>query len=109
MHDEVTGSGEPRRGGSVVRVFKTVAALITVPVALVVIVVAVVTVVLWLALGVTLWLFGAAAGIARDGGGRRLRSAGVHLIRSGPSRWLIKAAVHQARRAWNRERSSHKL
>jgi hypothetical protein len=108
MHEEVTGSNKPRRGGTVVRVFKIVAALITIPVAFVVIVVALVMVVLWLTLGATLWLFGAAAGIARDGGGRRLRSTGAHLIRSGPSRWLVKAAVHRARRAWNRGRSSHK-
>jgi len=108
MHDEVNGTSEPRRGGSVVRVFEIVAALITVTVALVVIFVAVLTVVLWLALGATLWLFGAAAGVARDGGGRRLRSTGVHLMRSGPSRWLVKAVVHQARRAWHRA-SSHKV
>jgi hypothetical protein len=108
MHDEVTGSSKPRRGRRVFRDFKIVAALITVPVAFVFIVVAVVTVVLWLTLGATLWLFGAAAGIARDGGGRRLRSTGVHLLRSGPSRWLIAAAVHRVRRAWNRQGSSHK-
>jgi type IV secretory pathway VirB2 component (pilin) len=54
MHDEVTGSSQPRGGGSVVRVFKVVAALITAPVAFAVIVVAVVTVVLWLTLGATL-------------------------------------------------------
>jgi hypothetical protein len=93
----------------VVRVLEIVAALITIPVAFVVIGVAVVTVVLWVTLGAALWLFGAAAGIARDGGGRRLRSTGVHLIRSGPSRWLVKAAVHRARRAWNRQRSSHRV
>jgi hypothetical protein len=109
MHDEVTGSSKPHRGGTVVRVFKVMAALITAPVAFVVILVAVVTVVLWLTLGATMWLFGAAAGIAKDGGGRRLRSTGVHLIRSGPSRWLIKAAVHRARRAWKRAGSSHKV
>jgi hypothetical protein len=109
MHDEVTGGSKPRRVGSVVRVFKIVAALITAPVALFVIVVAVVTVVLWLTLGATLWLFGAAAGIARDGGGRRLRSTGLHLMRSGPSRWLIKAAVHRATQAWHRAGSSHKV
>ena len=71
MHDEVTGSSKPRRGGKVVGVCKTLAALIITPVAFVVIVVAAVTVVLWLMLGSTLWVFGAAAGIAKDGGGRR--------------------------------------
>jgi hypothetical protein len=109
MHDELTGTSKPRRGRSVVRAFKIVVALISAPVAFFVIVVALVTVALGLTLGATLWLVGAALGIARDGGGRRLRSTGFHLIRSGPSRWLIKAAVHRARRAWSRAGSSHKV
>ena len=87
---------------------KAVAALIIAPVLFVVIVVALVTVVLWITLGATMWIVGAAAGIARKDGGRGLRSTGLHLLRSGPSRWLVKAAVHPARRAWNRHGSSGK-
>jgi hypothetical protein len=109
MHDQVTGSSKPRRGRTVVRLFEIVVALITASVALVVIVLAVVTIVLWLTLGATLWLVGAAAGIARDGGGRRLRSMGVHLMRSGPSRWLLKAAVHRSRQAWSRRGSAREV
>jgi hypothetical protein len=109
MHDEVTGISKSRRGAGVVRFFKIVAALIRASVAFVVIVVAVLMTALWLTLGATLLLFSAVAGIARDGGGRRLRSTGAHLIRSGPSRRLVKAAMHRARRPWNRQRSSHKV
>jgi hypothetical protein len=95
----------------VARVFgdiKFVAALVIAPVLFLVIVVALVTVVLWLVLGATLWLVGAAQGVAKKDGGRRLRSTGLHLMRSGPSRWLVKAALHRARRALNRGGSSRK-
>jgi hypothetical protein len=108
MHDEVTASSKPRRGGTVVRVFKVVAALIIVPVVFIVILVAVVTALLWLALGAAIWFVGVAAGIPRPDAGRRLRSRGLHLLGSGPSRWLIKATMGLARRAWNRHGSSHK-
>jgi hypothetical protein len=88
--------------------FKFLAALIIAPVLFVVIVVALVTVVVWLALGSLMWLVGVAAGIAKRDGGRRLRSTGLHLLRSGPSRWLVRAATHRARRALSRQGSSHK-
>jgi hypothetical protein len=87
---------------------KAVAALIIAPVLFVVIVVALVTVVLWITLGATVWLVGAAAGIASKDGGRGLRSTGLLLLRSGPSRWLVRAAARSARRPWNRHGSSRK-
>jgi hypothetical protein len=104
MHGQtgMSGRSRPRRKRSPLRIFKIVAALSIAAVAFVVMVVAVLTVLLWLALGAAVWLVGVAAAIARPDGGRRLRSTGLHLLRSGPSRWLIKAAMHRARRAWNR-------
>jgi uncharacterized membrane protein HdeD (DUF308 family) len=105
--DRVTGTSGPRRKRSPLRVFKVVAALSIAAVIFVVSVVAVVTVLLWLVLGATVWLVGVAAAIARPDAGRRLRSMGLHLLRSGPSRWLVKAAMHRARRAWYRERPAH--
>jgi fatty acid desaturase len=104
----VTAEREHRREAKAVSAFKFVAALIIAPALLIVIVVALVTVVLWLVLGTMMLLVGVAEGITKKDGGRRLRSTGLHLLRSGPSRWLVKAAMHRARRAWSRQGSSRK-
>jgi hypothetical protein len=106
MPDELTGGREPRRRRRVLGDFKLIAALVIAPILFVVIVVALVTVVMWLVLGVAVWFVGVAAGIRKPDAGRRLRSGALHLLRSGPSRWLVKAAVHRARRAWSRSGSS---
>jgi hypothetical protein len=107
MPDEMSGSSSPRRGAGVVHFFRVVTALIIAPVAFAVIVVAVLTLVVWVVVGASLWLVGAAGAIARPDGGRRLRSAGAKLLRSGPSRWLVKAAVHRVRRAFSALRRRH--
>lgn len=88
--------------------FKVLAALIIAAPVFVIMLAAVMTLVIWLALGAGVWLAGLVAGISRPDAGRRLRSRGLRLLRSGPSRWMIKAAMHRARRVWNRQESSHK-
>jgi hypothetical protein len=102
MHDDVTPSSKSRRQRSVLRPFKVATTLIIAPVFFAVIVVALVTVLFWITLGAGVWVVGVAVGIARPHGGRRLRSTGLRLLRSGPSRWLVRTAIHRAGRALNR-------
>jgi hypothetical protein len=106
MHGVNARGSEPRRKWKLLSPFRFAAAVIIGTVAVVVMVVALVTVVFWLVLGSLVWLVGAAAGVAKPQGGRRLRSTGMHLLRSGPSRWLVLAALHRVRRAWSGRGSS---
>jgi hypothetical protein len=103
MHDDEVERSRRGRRFRALTVVKIVPTIIVATVALVVMIVAAVTVLLWLGLGAMLWLVGAAAGVAKPEGGRRLRSTGLRLLRSGPSRWLVRAALHRVRRAWNRD------
>jgi hypothetical protein len=98
--------GRPHRRWRALGVFRLAAALIVGISALLVTVVALVTVVLWLCVGAFLWLVGAAAAVAKRDGGRRLRRTGLHFMRSGPSRWLVRGARHRFTRAWKRRGSS---